>query len=388
MRTYAFTLLLALTPCVSRAQAIVTLVKPEAQFPDPFTRIFGINEMANGKVLVSDLQDKVVQMIDFASGKSEKVGREGQGPTEYAMPAALYPMPKGETWLNDMLGRRFLVIDAAGKPVRTVPLPGSGGGGFIAMMPGGGGADQNGHLYFQSPPFSPGSGPGSPPPDSLAILRWDGVKASMDTTAWVVMAKGNISGGGGGGRVMFRIGGAKMFTPEEHWGVAEDGSVARVMHSPYRVVWYGPKGGAPAAGPIQPYTPLPVTQSDKTDVIEAQKKQRPMLVTIGGPGGGRASPPPSGGGGPQLPAPEFADTKPPFYGNNSVVVSPEGEVWVERTQTAGTKNPLYDVFDRAGKLVRKVTLNPRSVVRGFGKGTVYVVRTDDDDLQYVERYRR
>jgi len=382
MRALAFALLTTL-PAAAHAQAAVTLAKPDAQFADPFTRIAGIAEMPNGKVLVSDLQDKVVQMVDFQAGTGVKVGREGQGPGEYALPSALYPMPNGETWLNDMLGRRFLVLDAAGKPVRTVPLPGSHGGGFIAMMPGGGGADRSGHLYFQSPPFGAG-GPGAPPPDSLAILRWDGRGESMDTAAWVVMAKSNVSTSGGGGSIAIRIGGAKIFTPEERWGVASDGSIARVTHTPYRVVWYGAKGTAPAVGTTQAYTPLKVTEADKQEVIEQQKRQRPMMITMGANGARGGGAPPSV----KLPDPEFADTKPAFFGSSAVQVSPEGEVWVQRTQPAGTKNPLYDVFDRTGKLVRHVTLNPKSAVRGFGKGTVYVVRTDDDDLQYLERYRR
>ena len=50
--------------------------------------------------------------------------------------------------------------------------------------------------------------------------------------------------------------------------------------------------------------------------------------------------------------------------------------------------PSYDVFDGAGTLVRQVTLRPRSRVVGFGNGTVYLVRLDEDDLQYLERYRR
>lgn len=384
MRLRAFGMLLAL-PVVAQAQITVSLSKPDAQFPDPFTRIAGVREMANGKVLVSDIQDKVVQMIDFAAGHSMKVSREGQGPTEYAIPTSLYGMPKGETWVNDILGRRFLVIDATGKAVRTVALPSAsgGGGGFVSMSIGGGGADQTGHIYFQSPPFS-AAGPGAPPPDSLAITRWDGVKPSMDTVAWMVPAKNNFSGSGSGGRVLMRIGGAKVFTPAEQWGVAADGAIARVMYSPYRVVWYQPSGGTMAVGPAQAYTPIAVTDADKKEIIEQRKRQRPMTIMIGGPPGGRAAAPPNI----QLPDPEFADTKPPFDGNNAVVVSPEGEVWVQRTQPAGAKNPLYDVFDRTGRLVRKMTLNPRSVVRGFGKGTVYVVRTDDDDLQYVERYKR
>lgn len=40
-----------------------------------------------------------------------------------------------------------------------------------------------------------------------------------------------------------------------------------------------------------------------------------------------------------------------------------------------------------GRLVLKVRLQPRSRVIGFGKGSVYVVRRDDEDLEYLERYR-
>ena len=59
-----------------------------------------------------------------------------------------------------------------------------------------------------------------------------------------------------------------------------------------------------------------------------------------------------------------------------------------RTRPAGDKIPTYDVFDRTGTLVKKVSLNPSSRVIGFGKGVVYVVRTDEDDLQYLQRYAR
>jgi hypothetical protein len=71
-----------------------------------------------------------------------------------------------------------------------------------------------------------------------------------------------------------------------------------------------------------------------------------------------------------------------------VQVTPEGEVWVLRTRPAGDKVPTYDVFDRNGALVKKVVLNPRSRVVGFGRGAVYVTRSDEDDLLYLERYRR
>jgi len=71
-----------------------------------------------------------------------------------------------------------------------------------------------------------------------------------------------------------------------------------------------------------------------------------------------------------------------------VLVTPAGEVWVERTRKADDPAPVYDIFDRAGRLTGRATLRPRSRIVGFGRGAVYVVRTDEDDLEYLERYRR
>jgi hypothetical protein len=34
-----------------------------------------------------------------------------------------------------------------------------------------------------------------------------------------------------------------------------------------------------------------------------------------------------------------------------------------------------------------VVLPAKTRLLGFGQGTVYLVRTDDDDLQYLQRYR-
>ena len=384
--------LVALAINNASAQTSVALTKAEASFPDPFTRITGFRELPNGKVMVSDIQDKTVQMLDFASGQATKIGREGQGPGEYALPAGLLAMPNGETWINDLLGRRFLVVDPAGKPVKTVPLPGTGGGGPGGFVIGAGGttSDQAGRVYFQAPPFN-FANPDGKSPDSLAILRWDGATggAGIDTVAWVVGPKGSVNASGGGQirSVRITMGGGKVFTPQEAWGVAADGSIARVQPNPYQVLWYRPASTkAAVVGPAQPYTPLKVSEEDKQAVIESRKRNRPTMITVGGPGGGGAR---AGGGvRAQLPDPEFEETKPPFTGNNAVLVAPEGEVWVARTRPAADKTPNYDVFDKAGKLVRKVTLNPKSTVLGFGKGTVYVVRTDDEDLQYVERYRR
>lgn len=373
------------------AQQKVALSKPLAETAESFTAIFSIRELPSGKVLVSDQRDKIVQLVDLTAGSMTKVGREGSGPGEYAFAGTLIGLPDGTTLLHDLLNRRFLTISAEGKPGDFVEMPrppaaaaGPGGGGPIAL---GGitnvrGYDARGRIYFSGSPFSATGGTA----DSVPILRWDRVKPTFDTVGHMKQPAGSAQRTQSGGNFTVRMGNNVRFTPTEAWGVAGDGSVARLFPDPYRVGWIS-GGGKPALGPVVPYTPTKVTEADKKEVMDAQRRNPGTVIMMGGPGGGArpgAAPP----GGFQAPPPEFAETKPPYDGQGAVLVAPEAEVWVLRTRPAGDKIPTYDVFDRTGTLVKKVSLNPSSRVVGFGKGVVYVARSDEDDLVYLQRYAR
>lgn len=48
--------------------------------------------------------------------------------------------------------------------------------------------------------------------------------------------------------------------------------------------------------------------------------------------------------------------------------------------------PPYDMVDAHGRLERRVVLPRATHLLGFGKSTVYLIRTDDDDLQWLQRY--
>lgn len=369
-----------------QGQVKAALGKPDAETSESFTRISAIRELASGMVLLVDRQDKVVQLLDLSAGTVTKVGREGQGPGEYSFPMGLFGLPSGETLLYDIAGRRFLTIGADGKPggilelPRPTAAPQGGGPVFSFGLNNPTGVDAQGRLYFQGSSFTPSGGTA----DSAPIYRWDRVKPVFDTLGWVKLPAGSASIARTGGNVRMFQGAGKVWTPTEAWAVAGDGTIARATPSPYRVVWISGSGKA-SAGPVQAYSPIKVTEADKELYKENLRKNRPTMITIGGGGGTRPALPPPNGPGQE---PEFEETMPPFTGQGSVLATPDGEVWVLRTRPATDKVPTYDVFDKTGALVKKVSLNPSSRVVGFGKGTVYVVRIDEDDLQYLQRYKR
>ena len=374
-------------------QQKIALTKPDAEYAEPFTSIRGVRELAGGKVLVSDVQDKIVQLIDLTSGQAVKVGREGQGPEEYMLPMGLFGMPDGSALLQDMGNRRFLPILADGKIGKAFspPAPTGTGAGRGMVMLGTGllnvrGADARGNLYFQGMAL-PADG-NSTAADSVPIMTWDRASPKVDTIAWLPIPaseRPKVTREGNRETFMVRIGGGGAWPKQTSWLPAPDGQIAIVSPEPYQVTWLKGKNRLP--GPVIQVSLPKVTEADKKDWIDRQSRQRPVVMAIGGGPGDRAGPPPRM---PQQAASEieWPETLPPFTGNDAVQMTPEGQVWVQRVKSAGDKTPSYDVFDATGRLVGSVALRPRSRVAGFGKGTVYVVRTDEDDLQYLERYKR
>lgn len=365
------------------AQQPTPLGRPVAEFEEPFSRVSGMRELSDGRVIVSDQRDKVVQLIDLQRQTARRIGREGSGPGEYAMPTTLFPLPNDQTLLVDLMNRRFLMIRPDGTPGESVgpPTLNTGGPVQIGGLVNPRGVDAQGRLYFQEMGFRMDG----PAPDSVAVLRWTPGQTRVDTAAWVkgpptTMTTTPAGSGGGGGGMRFTMGTSLVWAPQESWAVAGHGRVARVQPDPYRVVWYDASRRA-TAGPAVPYSPIRVTEADKRAYIEQQAANPPTMVMIGGGGGTSVQRP-------QLPEPTFAETKPAFTGNTAVMASPEGEVWVLRTRAANDQTPVYDVFDASGRLVRKISLARGSRVVGFGRNSLYVVRTDEDDLEYLQKFAR
>jgi hypothetical protein len=388
-----------LVPLAASAQKPLALAKPDAEYGEPFTQIMGIRELRDGRVLVSDGRDKTVQLVDL-KGSATKVGREGAGPGEYGLPMRILPLPGDSSVVFDMANQRYLTIHPDGKtgkdfrleaaaPPRTADTSGRGGrgGAMMTMLTPPRGIDARGNIYYQGPPVS--MGPEGPvTADSVAVMRFDRAARRIDTVAYFKPAKANVDASGGRGNMNIRIGGGNPLAPQDDWAVLPDGRVAVVRAPDYRLDVYRSVASKVSGSPIA-YEKVRVDAAVKKMVEDqrARNSRNAVRMTVSAGSGGTTRQTEVGGAQPNLPPlTDWPDFMPPFQAQ-AAVARPNGEIWVLRTRKPGDEIPTYDVFDAAGRVIGKVALPRNHRLIGFGQGTVYLVRLDDDDLQYLQRYR-
>ena len=369
-----------------------TLAKADVEYSEPFTTITGVRELRDGRIIVADAREKTVQLIDLKAGRATKLGREGSGPGEYALPMRLLGLPGDTSAVYDPLNRRYLLIGPDGKVGAFASYePAENTSGRIRItIPRA--IDDRGRLYSVGPSFNVNPTGPSSSADSAPILRLDRATKKTDTVAFIHTPAATIttSGGGNGQNVSVRAGGGNPFAATDDWAVLPDGRVAVLRVKDYHVDWYLPNGQK-ASGPAIAYEKIKVTDEDKKQYRErAASGAAGTAIVMSqrvGPGGTSSS---ASVGAPtniQLPEPtDWPDVKPPFT-SNAAVGAPNGQMWVLRTRSAKDKIPTYDVFDASGKVVSRVALPANTRLLGFGIGTVYLARSDEDDLQYLQRYR-
>lgn len=166
------------------------------------------------------------------------------------------------------------------------------------------------------------------------------------------------------------------------WAVAPDGALAVVRARGYRVEWLRP-GAAPVIGPRVAYRPVPFAEAERA-IHEAGRADAGMIGTGGEPRRRGRRPDP------ERERLMYPVSKPPFEAQDSqyrrgVHIAPTGELWVTRLQAWRDSIPEVDVFDRQGQLVRQFVLTADSRVIGFGRASIYLVRRDGDDLEWLQR---
>ena len=372
-----------------------TLARYDVEYAEPFSCVSGLRELADGRVIVADVKEKTVQLIEMRAGTATRIGQQGQGPAEWMTPNGVFAFPGDTTVLLDPQNQRFLTIlpnGTVGKSF-TVDLGSNAGRGrgpstVTATRPQA--VDRLGRLYYQGSAFI--FTPGAPPvaADSAPIIRYDRRTSKVDTLTWLQLPKSNIQSSGSGNNTSVRITGPNPLAPQRMWTVSPEGRIAIVHADPYQIEWID--GSARSRGPVTQYSRRSVTESDKAPV---QSPDCSMTITLGSPEGG-------GGGGSVRqtvsavgtsgrsaapPRDDWPATMPPFAARfGAARVAPTGEVWVPRAHPVNDA-PTYDIFDASGKLTGRVGMPKGTRLLGFGNGTVYAYRMDEDDLVYLQRYR-
>lgn len=363
----------AAAPSQAEAQRM-SLSEPVATFAEPFSSVAGLRELRDGRVLVADRIEQRLVLVDMARNTQTDLGRRGEGPGEYEMPGALFPLPGDSTLMMDMLNRRFTLIQPDGKlSTATIPLRHPDG---FPIFPRG--IDHRGRIYFDlagmmMPGLEETAASGIAP-----ILRWDPTSGAVDTLGTVNFPP--MPGATGPGEVRISIGGGTPYAGRDEWAVTPDGRVGMARHAPYRVEWLS-SGRAPVIGPEIPYRPVPVTTDEKDAWADAMTSRGLMIEVENGRR--RVRRPPR----PDIDRQTWPKEMPPFLSGASRA-TPEGELWVERAQPARQARRTYDVFDASGRLARQVILPENRRLIGFGTGVLYAVRVDQDDLEWLERYSR
>jgi hypothetical protein len=359
---------------------MVTIGPLQVTLDHGFTRIVGVRQLAEGRVIVLDSHERTIVVFGNDGRVIRTLGRSGSGPGEFLMPSSILAVSGDSTLIMDGANNRLLVItpgaamgdilDLQGRPP-GLPRPPLG----TAMVRA---ADQRGHFYAQAQAVTRTPSGEYQLIDSAAIERWTRRSAGRDTIAFIGVrhVPGTMAAGG---LVAYVARDRPAYWTSPQWAVSSDGWLAIANDVPYRVDTIDPDGRR-QTGALLPHQPVRVTEAMKQSWCEDRGRLQPMMTwrRDGGPATVRMARMPCE---PPRVWPEYL---PPFL-PGALSFAVDGTIWVNRTVEHGA--PVeYDVVNRAGRLLGRVRLPDSRRLVGFGDGAVYLVRRDEFDLEYVERH--
>ena len=358
--TFVLAATVACTPAES--QSGLTL---EARLPGGFGTLSNVVELRNGHVVFTDTRDKLFLRADFKGGKVDTLGkrveslRPGAPAGEYRFPGWVAHLAGDTVALVDFGAVRTTRWNEQGRPLNVLPIRPVSGQTPVLLY------DTVGHGYkidYQA--VLGGSEPGSLIlPDSIPVLRIALESGVVDTVAH--LASPEYGDAKFGEQVQQA---AKVFAPNDHFGVLPDGAAWVARGRENRVDWRAPDGTW-RQGQSREYAKLPVSQADRDRVLSQVREHgkqfgMPQDLAISYP---------------------FADTKPPF---DFALGRPDGEVWLQRPRAQEDAALVYDVVDRQGKWRREVTFPSGATLAGFGaNGAVYASIKGEDGKRTVGRFR-
>ena len=301
-----------------------------------FTAITGVRELSDGRIIVTDRTEKRIVALSPEGHASTDIGRPGEGPGEFTIPGPPLPLGADTTMIPDPMLRRYLVIAPDLRIVRSTSFPAAAGWAPTGRIAG--------------PLEEIFGAAGMPSPDTpwVTLTRLSLRTHEIHPVVRLAMPA-PVPLKAGGRRIVVN----PSFAAMDAFAVAPDGRIAVVRVAPYRVEWYTREGKRLAAGAPVLYDPVPLAENER---------QGPFGTAVPGP-----------------------SSKPPFDPEH-VHIASSGVLWVGRNERLGTVSRRYDLFCPEAQWLGTVTLPAHRVLAGFGARYTYVVYTDSDGLQWLERY--
>lgn len=378
-RITAAVLALAAHPAFTVAQngviREIRLDRPTQVAKEEFTRIAGVYELPDGRVLVSDRSDERVLVVDLVKSTSTVLSRPGSGPSEYRMPGRFIRWAADSVLLVDEGNERLAIIAPDLNITRSfsVNTPGVPTGLVPRAV------DGQGRMYAQVSRWAAGSF--GKHGDSVPILRMGRNGAQRDVMTWVIVLAEPADGVKHGLPYI-------PYSPQDVWAANSQGDIIIARAGDYHIERITDQGVI--RGPKVAFKPLPVTEQDKFAYTKAFLEHSSM----GGRGGANATP--SG----LSPIPSdmltkeaitqlvkvnpFATVRAPFT-DDLPLLSVSGAFWVNRSLPL-TQRPILDVFDEKGNQVSRVTLPVGRRAIAVGRRSLYAISEDEEGFERLEHY--
>ncbi len=316
-----------------------------------FTRIAGVRELSDGRVLVADAGSAQLFVVDFAAAASTTVGRNGSGPGEYRSVSSLFASGTDLTVMLDAGTRRWVLFKGDSIESTMPPPSWAARGGLLA------GADMGGrYLSIMH---------GQVATDSIVVLLLDPKAKHVDTLTRLGPAPAAvIMDQDATGKIAQYIHWRPLLAVGEEVQLYPDGWLAVARLEPYRVDWRTPDGTWVLGGAL-PFSRQPVDAAERRAQLARMERERGRTV-------------------PRELQSNWLSHLPPFQ-LAPLIALPDGRLAIRRIPTARDPRNRYDIVNRRGKLDESVELPPREHIVGVGKRGAYVAHTDEDGIQKLKR---
>lgn len=346
----------------------IELGEPDAVLGEEFSNIYGARELSDGRLLVSDARENRLVVIDWTRDGVAQIGREGRGPGEYRSAGRLHAVRGDSTLFEDRRQGRWHLLDGD-RITATVEYMQRN----RRSIPNTVGADEHGRILVLHPYVFSRASDGYHPQfalenaESLLVLLEQRGTGARDT---LLRLRGRSRGLNmvrksperGAPKIPWYVG--NPLAANDQPLLFPDGWVALARLAPYRVDWRDPSGRWTRGAPLP------------TDTVRVDARQRRFAVD-------RRYHPEVEMQPDELP--DWPAVVPPFL-PDALLGAPDGRLLIRRTSHADQRGTVYDVVDRGGRLVGRITLPEKAEIIAVGRRHLYVAVETDWFLQRLERH--